>query len=265
MTELLAIAAAAARTAAHLLRDARPEAIRDKGNPKDLVTEWDLRSEEAIRSVLADRTPGIPVLGEEGGEGEDGGGASDAQRRWIVDPIDGTVNFAHGLPLWCISIALATGNELEVGVVYAPRLGWWFEAAAGHGAFDATGAPLHVSAIGKLDRALLATGFPYDMATNPANNFAEWEHMQKVASACRRCGSAALDLCMVAAGWFDGYWERQTKAWDIAAGALIVREAGGRVTNTRGGAFDLYAEDVLATNGAIHEGLVAELGRVRAP
>ncbi len=256
MSELLLIASAAARAAAHLLRDARPDAIRAKGNPKDLVTEWDLRSEEAIRAVLAERTPGIPVLGEEGGGAE-------AARRWIVDPIDGTVNFAHGLPLWCISIALATGNDLEVGVVYAPRLGWWFEAAAGQGAFDATGAPLHVSAIDQVDRSLLATGFPYDMVTNPVNNFAEWEHMQKVASACRRCGSAALDLCMVAAGWFDGYWERQTKAWDVAAGVLVVREAGGRVTNTRGEPFGLYDEDVLATNGAIHEGLVAELGRVR--
>ena len=261
MSELLAIAATAARAAAHLLRDARPETIRDKGNPKDLVTEWDLRSEAAIREVLAERTPQIPVLGEEGG----GPSAEDGGRRWIIDPIDGTVNFAHGMPIWCISIALATGNELEVGVVYAPRLGWWFEAAAGQGAFDATGAPLRVSAIDRVDRALLATGFPYDMATNPANNFAEWEHLQKVASACRRCGSAALDLCMVAAGWFDGYWERHTKAWDIAAGVLIVREAGGRVTNTRGGAFDLYAEDVLATNGAIHEGLVAELGASAPP
>lgn len=261
MSELLAIAATAARAAAHLLRDARPETIRDKGNPKDLVTEWDLRSEAAIREVLAERTPQIPVLGEEGG----GPSAEDGARRWIIDPIDGTVNFAHGMPIWCISIALATGNALEVGVVYAPRLGWWFEAAAGQGAFDATGAPLRVSAIDRVDRALLATGFPYDMATNPANNFAEWEHLQKAASACRRCGSAALDLCMVAAGWFDGYWERHTKAWDIAAGVLIVREAGGRVTNTRGGAFDLYAEDVLATNGAIHEGLVAELGASAPP
>ena len=259
MSELLAIASTAVRAAAHLLRDARPEAIRSKGTPKDLVTEWDLRSEEAIRAVLAEHTPDIPVLGEEGG------GADDASRRWIVDPIDGTVNFAHGLPIWCISVALATGNDVEVGVVYAPRLGWWFEAAAGQGARDATGAPLRVSAQDQLDRSLLATGFPYDMATNPLNNFAEWEHMQRVASACRRCGSAALDLCMVAAGWFEGYWERHTKAWDVAAGALIVREAGGRVTNTRGQPFDLYAEDVLASNGAIHEGLVAELGRARAP
>jgi myo-inositol-1(or 4)-monophosphatase len=255
-SDLLAIASDAARAAAHLLRDAQPHAIRTKTNPKDLVTEWDLRSEEAIRGVLAERTPGIPVLGEEGG-------GADANRRWIVDPIDGTVNFAHGLPLWCISIGLATGNELEVGVVYAPRLGWWFEAAAGQGARDGNGAPLRVSAIDQLERSLLATGFPYDMATNPVNNFAEWEHMQRVASACRRCGSAALDLCMVAAGWLEGYWERQTKAWDVAAGALIVREAGGRVTSTRGEPFDLYAEDVLATNGAIHEGLVAELGRAR--
>jgi myo-inositol-1(or 4)-monophosphatase len=259
VSELRAIASTAARAAADLLRDAHAHAIRSKTNPKDLVTEWDLRSEEAIRAVLAEHTPGIPVLGEEGG------GDAHSGQRWIVDPIDGTVNFAHGLPIWCISIGLATGNDLEVGVVYAPRLGWWFEASAGQGARDQLGAPLHVSAIDRLESSLLATGFPYDLATNPVNNLAEWEHLQKVASACRRCGSAALDLCMVAAGWFEGYWERHTKAWDVAAGALIVREAGGRVTSTRGEPFDLFAEDVLATNGAIHEGLVAELGRVRAP
>ena len=254
-------ARAALRAAAALLEGARPEAIRTKGNPKDLVTEWDVRSEECIRAVLAELTPDIPVVGEEGG-------GARAERAWIVDPIDGTVNFAHGLPMWCISIGLASSASplgVELGVVYAPRLGWWFEAEAGKGARDASGAPLTVSAIGALPQSLLATGFPYDMATNPLNNVAEWEHMQLAASACRRCGSAALDLCMVAAGWFEGYWERHTKAWDVAAGVRIVAEAGGRVTNIRGEAFDLYAEDVLATNGAIHEELVAELGRARPP
>ena len=138
------------------------------------------------------------------------------------------------------------------------------EAARGGGAHDEHGAPLAVSATARLDAALLSTGFPYDRATNPNNNFAEWEHLQRRAGACRRLGCASLDLCLVARGWLDGYWERGLKAWDVAAGALIVTEAGGMVTDTRGGGFDTYAGDVAATNGAIHEELIAELRAVSA-
>jgi myo-inositol-1(or 4)-monophosphatase len=255
---MLEVAAAAARAAAELLRGARVEEVRGKTNPRDLVTEWDLRSEEVIRRVLEERAPGIPVLGEEGGQSGTGQGA-----RWLVDPIDGTVNFAHGLPIWSISIALEDGSGIRLGVVTAPALGWWFEAIAGGGARDGTGAPLRVSATPRLDQSLLTTGFPYDLATHPINNFAEWEHLQRVAGACRRLGSAALDLCMVARGWFDGYWERRLQPWDVAAGALIAREAGGTVTNTRGGAFDPHLGEVVATNGAIHEALIAELEAAR--
>jgi myo-inositol-1(or 4)-monophosphatase len=255
---MLDVAAAAARAAAELLRGARVESVRGKTNPRDLVTEWDLRSEEVIRRVLDERTPGIPVLGEEGGQTGTGQG-----ERWLVDPIDGTVNFAHGLPIWSISIALEDRSGIRVGVVAAPALEWWFEATAGGGARDGTGAPLRVSATPRLDQALLTTGFPYDLATTPINNFAEWEHLQRVAGACRRLGSAALDLCMVARGWFDGYWERKLKPWDVAAGALIAREAGATVTNTRGGPFDPHVGDVVASNGAIHEALIAELEAAR--
>lgn len=262
MPEILALhatAVAAARAASELLVTARPDSIRTKGNPRDLVTEWDLRSEELIRKVLEERAPGIPVLGEEGG------GESGAARgpRWLVDPIDGTVNFAHGLPIWCVSIALESERGVLAGVISAPALGWWFEATRGGGARDGDGQPLRVSAIDRVERALLVTGFPYDRATAPDNNFAEWERLQRTAGACRRLGAAALDLCMVARGWFDGYWERKLAPWDVAAGALIVQEAGGTVTNTRGGAFDPHAGEVVATNGAIHQELVAELGRVR--
>lgn len=256
---LLDAATAAARAAAQLLVTARPAAVRAKANPKDLVTEWDLRSEELIRSVLDARAPGIPVLGEEAGQGA----GVDPGRRWLVDPIDGTVNFAHGLPLWCVSIALEEAGAVTVGVVVAPALGWWFEATRGGGARDGSGAPLRVSAIARLDQALLVTGFPYDRATNPVNNFAEWEHLQRTAGACRRLGAAALDLCLVARGALDGYWERGVKPWDIAAGALIVTEAGGTVTDTRGAAFDPHHGEVVASNGAIHGELIAELGRVR--
>jgi myo-inositol-1(or 4)-monophosphatase len=257
--ELLAAAQVAARAASKLLQTARPEAIREKANVRDLVTEWDLRSEELIRTVLEEHAPGIPVLGEEAGQGA--GAASGL--RWLVDPIDGTVNFAHGLPIWAVSIAVEDRGTLLAGVVAAPGLGWWFEASRTGGAHDGTGMPLRVSATARLDHALLASGFPYDLATSPDNNFAEWAHLQRTAGACRRLGVASLDLCLVARGWFDGYWERKLKPWDIAAGALIVLEAGGTVTDTQGGGFDPHAGEVVATNGAIHDGLIAELGRVR--
>jgi myo-inositol-1(or 4)-monophosphatase len=255
---MIELARSAVRAAAQLLRGATAADIRAKGTPRDLVTEWDLRSEDTIRTAL--EPSGIAVLGEERGlSGETGRGES----RWLVDPIDGTVNFSHGLPIWSISIALETPAGIELGVVYAPELGWWFEAQAGQGACDEHGKPYRVSTIGKLESALLSTGFPYDLATSPDNNFAEWDALQRRAGACRRLGCASLDLCLVAGGKLDGYWERKLKAWDVAAGALIVREAGGTVTNTRGGAFDPHSGEAVATNGAIHEELVAELSRVR--
>jgi myo-inositol-1(or 4)-monophosphatase len=252
LDELLAIASRAARTAGELLRTARPEQIRGKTNAKDLVTEWDVRSEEAIRAIL--EPTGIPVLGEEQG------GTRQGNSHWLVDPIDGTVNFAHGLPMWCVSIGLELDGELAVGVVYAPLVEWWFEATRGGGARDADGEPLHVSDCQELSRALLATGFPYDLSGD--NNFADWEAMQRAAS-CRRLGSAAIDLCLVARGWFDGYWERNLAAWDMAAGALIVVEAGGTVTNPQGARFDAHSGEAVASNGAIHSELVNELARVR--
>jgi myo-inositol-1(or 4)-monophosphatase len=259
---MLAVATNAARAASDLLRGAHASTVRSKASPRDLVTEWDLRAEQTIRDVL--EPAGYPILGEEGGQtgapGEPGG----ARYRWLVDPIDGTVNFAHGLPIWSIAIALEeVGQGPLVGVVAAPAIGWWFQATRGAGAFDGNGTRLSVSACTQLDQALLATGFPYDIPTNTNNNLAEWAHMQKTAGSCRRLGVASIDLCAVASGWFDGYWERRLSPWDIAAGALIVVEAGGKVTNPTGGTFDAHSGEVIASNGAIHEGLVTELGRVR--
>lgn len=254
LAEFLALASRAARDAGELLRTARAEHIRGKSNAKDLVTEWDVRSEQLIRGVL--EPSGIPVLGEEQG-GTRGGGS-----HWLVDPIDATVNFSHGLPIWCVSIALELDGQLAAGVVNAPALGWWFEATRGGGARDGAGQPLHVSRCDTLARALLATGFPYD-PSGPHNNFAEWEHFQRAAT-CRRLGSAAIDLCLVARGWFDGYWERNLGPWDLAAGALIVVEAGGSVTNSRGGGFDPHSGEAVASNGAIHSELITELARVRS-
>jgi myo-inositol-1(or 4)-monophosphatase len=253
---LLDAARAAARAAQILLRDARPDRVKSKSNPRDLVTEWDVKAEDVIRRVLEEHAPGIPVVGEEGG-GERGDGVC-----WLVDPIDGTVNFAHGLPLWCVSIAATDGNDILAGVVVAPVLGWWFEATKGGGARDANG-PIAVSKIDRLDQALLGTGFPYDMASQ--NNLAQWSHMMRTAGSCRRLGSAAIDLCLLASGALDGHWELSLQPWDLAAGVLMIREAGGKVTNMAGGEFDLYVGEVAASNGAIHDGLIAELARAQEP
>jgi myo-inositol-1(or 4)-monophosphatase len=262
---LLDAALAAADAAAWLLHGARPQEIRSKSTPRDLVTEWDLRSEQRIREVLVARAPTIPIWGEEGGA--DAQARSDTER-WLVDPIDGTVNFAHGLPLWSVSVALEEHGAITVGVVVAPALGLRFWARLGQGAWvQAAGAvpePLAVSSVETLDSALLVTGFPYDRATARDNNFAEWEHFQRRAGACRRLGSAALDLCLVARGWFDGYWERRLQPWDIAAGSLLVSEAGGRVTATDGGRFVASAGEVVASNGLLHDSVLAELAAVKA-
>jgi myo-inositol-1(or 4)-monophosphatase len=263
LAHLLDVARDAAGHATALLRAVRPADVRTKSNPRDLVTEWDLRSEEVIRDRLAVRTPDIAILGEEqGGQGGAGDGA-----RWLVDPIDGTVNFAHGLPLWAVSIGLEVAGAPVVGVVAAPALGYTFFAHRGGGAFLDTGSgpePIAVSAVSSVDTALLVSGFPYDRATSPHNNFAQWEHFQRRAGACRRLGAAWLDLCFVARGWFDGYWERRLQPWDVAAGAVLVAEAGGRVTDTRGGRFTPSGGEVVATNGAIHEEMLVELAAADA-
>jgi myo-inositol-1(or 4)-monophosphatase len=260
--EGLAVARAAAAAASALLRGVgdRIGPVRSKSSLRDLVTEWDTRAEEVIRRELEARAPGVPIVGEEGG-GQVASGSGGTL--WLVDPIDGTVNFSHGLPLWAVSIALERAGQPIAGVVVAPAMGWEFHAAAGGGAFLGD-RPIHVSAITAIEQALLVTGFPYDRATHPENNFAEWEALQRRAGACRRLGAAALDLCMVAAGWLDGYWERRIQPWDVAAGALLVVEAGGRVTATDGGPFRAATGDAVASNGAIHEDILAELAAVRA-
>ncbi|HTM22267.1 MAG TPA: inositol monophosphatase family protein [Kofleriaceae bacterium] len=260
--DALAIARTAAAEAAALLRGGQVAIgpLRTKSSLRDLVTEWDTRCEELIRARLQALSPDVPIVGEEGGgDAVSGSGAT----LWLVDPIDGTVNFAHGLPLWAVTIALERAGAPVAGVVVAPALGWELHAALGGGAFLGD-RPLHVSAVTRLDQALLATGFPYDRATNPDNNFAEWEHMQRRAGACRRLGAASLDLAMVAAGSLDGYWERRLYPWDMAAGALLVQEAGGRVTATDGSPFVAARGDAAASNGAIHNDILAELAAVRA-
>jgi myo-inositol-1(or 4)-monophosphatase len=251
---LLAIAREVVAETAAMLANVRPADIRSKADPTDLVTEWDTRAEDLVRERLVARTPAIPVVGEERG-------GADGDVCWMVDPIDGTVNFAHGLPIWSVALALMVGGQAEVGVITAPMLGWRFHGRRGGGSY-LNDEPMRVSGIATLGKALLVTGFPYDRATHPENNFARWEHFQRRAGAVRRLGAATLDLCFVARGWLDGYWERRVHPWDVAAGALLVEEAGGLVTDTQGGRFDARKGEVVASNGAIHQVMLNELAKV---
>jgi len=258
--DALGIARSVVGEAASLLTQAAGAArsIRTKSNPRDLVTEWDTRCEDLIREALTRLTPEIPILGEEGGAT----GADDGELRWLVDPIDGTVNFAHGIPLFAVTVALEERGQPVAGVVHAPALGWEFYASRGGGAFRGDEA-IAVSGVDAIERAILASGFPYDRATT-SYNFAEWEHFQRTAGACRRFGAASLDLCMVACGWLDGYWESRLHPWDVSAGALLVSEAGGHVTNYDGGPFESASGEAIASNGLVHEAIVRELAQVAA-
>jgi myo-inositol-1(or 4)-monophosphatase len=257
----LAIAREVVAAAAELLGGAAGNVGRvwTKSTLRDLVTEWDLKSEQLIRTMLADATPDVPVLGEEAGRSGESGG----EFRWVVDPIDGTVNFSHGIPIWSITVALEKFGSPIAGVVAAPALGWEFFACEGGGAFM-NDEPIRVSAVPTLDQAILASGFPYDRART-RHNFPQWEHFLRTAGACRRMGAASLDLAMVARGWLDGYWETRLSPWDLSAGALLVREAGGTVTGITGEAFQSDTGHAVASNGAIHDQILAELKVVGIP
>jgi len=217
----------------------------------DLVTEFDGLCEAAIVDGLRARFPDHAILGEEGGARP-----GDARFRWVVDPLDGTVNFAHGLPLFSVSVALQVDGETALGVVLAPVLGWEFVATRGGGA-TLNGQPIRVSRQASLARALLVTGFPYDRRTSPENNFDHFVAFQLGAGAVRRLGAASLDLCFVACGWLDGYWEMKLSPWDVAAGELIVREAGGRTSDFSGGR--PRPESIVASNGLFHDAMLAVL------
>jgi len=252
--EFLEAAKAAAREAGRLLRenvDKRGE-IMFKG-AVDLVTHFDRKSQEMIFRRLSAAFPGHGFLAEEGLSLPGTSGC-----RWIIDPIDGTTNFAHTFPIFCVSIALEQKGEVVGGVVYDPMRDELFEAVRGRGAF-LNGARVRVSDIPELGKALLATGFPYDVRTSSFNNVREFNAFIVRAQAVRRCGSAALDLCYVACGRFDGFWELKLKPWDVAAGALIIEEAGGRVSDFEGRTFDPFNQQALASNGLIHEEMRAVL------
>ncbi|QEM66861.1 inositol monophosphatase [Geobacter sp. FeAm09] len=230
----------------------------DLKGDKNLVTEVDREAERLIVEHLLDRFPGHTVIAEEG-EYPPG----DPQFRWIIDPVDGTTNYAHGFPWFCVSIALEAQGELAAGVIYNPMSDELFTATRGGGAY-LNGRRLRVSANSPIRNTLLGTGFPYDCATDPANNFASFIAFQKAARGIRRAGAAALDLAFVAAGRLDGFWELKLKPWDVAAGVLLVREAGGTVTTFDGSAYDVFNDRILATNGLIHDDMTALLAATAA-
>jgi myo-inositol-1(or 4)-monophosphatase len=252
---LVRIALTAAREAGALVKAAwrKHPAAEHKGRT-DLVTKFDRESETLLKRRLGAATP-YPIVGEEHG-GESAAG-SDALT-WYVDPIDGTTNFVHGHPFWCVSVGLLAGTRPILGVVVAPSLGTeWIGVAAGQG--TRSGERCKVSDVTKLEDALLATGFPYDRQSSPENNFDAFVAIKKKCQAVRRCGSAALDLCLVADGTYDGYWENKLKIWDVAAGAALVVAAGGKVSDYVGREGNVTTGQIVATNGHVHAALLAEL------
>jgi myo-inositol-1(or 4)-monophosphatase len=219
-----------------------------KSIQSNLVTEVDKKSEEIIIKTLQSDFPDFDILAEESGASS----TKNSEFMWVIDPLDGTTNFAHGLPIFSISIGLIKGNEVIVGVIYDPTRDQLFTAEKGKGAF-LNGQKLSVSKTKDIKKALLVTGFPYNVEENPDHCFERFVIMTKHSRAVRRLGSAALDFAYVAAGIFDGFWEVKLNPWDIAAGLLLVKEAGGKVTNFKGEESDIFNPQILASNGYIHK------------
>jgi myo-inositol-1(or 4)-monophosphatase len=254
LTSELEAALSAARRAGEVLRAGfgAEHAITYKGEV-DLVTEVDEEAERVIREILLGAFPTYGMLAEEGGEL-----AGEEDVRWIVDPLDGTTNYAHRLPIFCVSIALEISGEVVLGVVHDPIREETFVAERGRGA-SLNSEPIKVSDTEELIQALIATGFPYDRPKMP-EALELFGRFAAITRGMRRLGSTALDLCYVAAGRLDGYYERGIWAWDIAAGGLILEEAGGKVTDYRGGMLDLEGRQIVASNGALHAAMTKLVG-----
>lgn len=221
-----------------------------QGEERNLVSEIDRTSEAKIISIIKRHYPNHAILAE-----ESGATSASADYKWVIDPLDGTTNFLHGLPVFCVTIGIEYKGEIVVGVVYDPNLDELFTAEKGSGAF-CNGKRMKVSAAKELINSLLVTGFPYDIAKNPNNAVGHFVNFLMEGQGIRRLGSAALDLSYVAAGRFDGFWEVNLHPWDMAAGVLFVREAGGIVADFSGSPSSIYTKQVLATNGIIHEAML---------
>ncbi|MGO8792632.1 MAG: inositol monophosphatase family protein [Terriglobia bacterium] len=223
----------------------------------DLVTVADRRSEALIVGRLRDRFPDHAIVAEEGGNHR-----SSSDYCWYVDPLDGTTNYAHGFPMYCVTLGLAYRGEVIAGVVYDPTRDDTYTAERGAGAY-LNDQPLHVSRTESLGESLVATGFP-PFATNHDLNVQFYFRFTELSHGIRRAGSAALDLCCVAAGRFEGFWELKLNPWDKAAGTLLVTEAGGRVTDVRGAAFNLLGDDVFVSNGLVHDQMLKVFAEILA-
>jgi len=250
----------AATRAGKLLRSelGKRRQVAFKGSPTNLVTEMDRRAEALIIEALRARFPTHAILSEERGSV---GPAS--PYCWIIDPLDGTTNYAHGFPIYAVSIALEVDSEVVLGVAYDPNRDECFVAERGKGSF-LNGKRLLVSETPTLNESLLATGFPHNIREAQDNNLAEHAAFSLRCQAVRRTGSAVLYLCDVAAGRLDGYWELRVGPWDVAAAALLVEEAGGRVTDLVGAPLDLRSPKIVASNGRIHDEMLAVLKEVQA-
>jgi len=260
---LAAIARLVAEEAGALAaRGHRSRPVVDRKGRHDLVTEFDRASEALILARLGALTPAIPIVGEEGTAERTRGRAGLV---WYVDPIDGTTNFVHGHPFWCVAVGLCEDDQPIAGAVVAPsiQLSWvgWIDPAGAASVALRNGQPCGVSGTSTLDEAMLATGFPAQRERAPDNNFDSFMAVKQRAQAVRRCGSAALDLCLVADGTYDGYWERSLHAWDTVAASAVVLAAGGRVTALDGGAMDHHAGNIVASNGRIHAKLLDAIAK----
>lgn len=246
-------ALAVAREAGELVLEgfrSKPEA--SEKSARDLVTEFDFASEALIRKRLAELEPGIPVVAEERG------GTSRPELTFYCDPLDGTTNFVHGHPFWSVSIGLLEAGVPSVGAVVAPSLGLWWTGYRG-GPATRNGAPCSVSRTPRLYEALVATGFPTNRDREPDSNLATFVSVIKSARGVRRCGTAAVDLCFVADGTYDAYWERKLNGWDVTAGSAVVLSAGGMLTALDGGPVDLTVGRLVASNGLVHAELLQQI------
>ncbi len=225
-------------------------------NPINLVTDADRAAEQCVIDHLKTRFPDHHFLAEERGRDDEGS----SPYRWIIDPLDGTTNFAHGYPTYCVSIGLEYERRCIIGVVFDPSRNELFTAIEHHGA-HVNGRPIHVSDTQALDSSLLVTGFAYDIRETKRNNLDHFAKFALKAQGLRRTGSAALDLCHVAAGRFDGFWEVRLNPWDMAAGSVIAREAGGRLTDFSGKDLSIYEQELVASNGRIHEAMLTLLNQ----